>query len=297
MSKLDDAIAAAVTQAQTELGPSESDDAEGTAAVEATAPEPSETPGAAQSTTPGSTEVTTDVESEAEDEEVPTSLFGIDLSVLPDEATRAEFIREWREQNKTISRLQREKAELEKAMSSPKPPEPPEPESPSVAEFTDEAIAEALGLDPEDDSPAAKAAIALARGFMELKEQVTGVVTAAEVSETERYWESTLDYLESKYGELPIDRTELLEYAAEHEITDPEVAYWAKMGPIRFDVSQALDRKLKEVRARAKKAATTPRPTTSTPVGPTPLRSKTVKDAIREAFVATAHELGIDIKG
>lgn len=280
MGKLDEAVASAlgeVTSAQ-----AESEDEEGTA-------EEVEAPESEEEAAPESQEVASEVESEGEEEEAPpTHLFGVDLSALPDEARR-EFIHEWQEQNKTISKLQREKAELAKA--TPPEPEPPAEEAPPL---TDEALAQALGIDLENtlDEAAAKAAISLARGFIELRQEVEGLVSSNTVADTKRVWESKLDELEAQYGQLPVDRIEVLEWAADNGVSDPTAAYWAQAGPIRFSVMEALDKKMQDVRKSSKKAATTPRPKASVEVEEK-LKATTAKEAAGEAARAAIKRLGI----
>ena len=271
--------------------PPEDETPEGTA--EAEAPD-----GESEGTPPGSAEVGAEVESEGSEEEIPTSLFGVDLSTLPDDAARKEFIHEWREQNKTISKLQREKAELAKAQEETPPAPPPAQEAPEpvdVSSLTDEALAEVLGLDLENslDPQAAKAALALARGFLDLKGQVDGLTTKTTVAEVQHRWDSQLNDLEQRFGELPVERAELLEWAADNGITDPEAAYWTITGPIRAQVAEALTKKLGDTRRSGKQAASTPRPKSSAPVTGARLESKTVKDAVKEGLEKSMAELGI----
>jgi hypothetical protein len=293
---LDAAIAAAVPEALAELAgtpPGETETTETTVApvvtertVEVGEPKPATPdPGKAE---PKTVEVEDD---EDEDTSVPESLFGVDITRL-EEADRKEFIKEWTEQNKTIQKLQREKAEQ---AAAPPPPVAVEPEQPAVADLSDEDIAGALGIDLENtlDPAAAKAAIALARGFAELRNEVAELGTSTEAAETQRTWTAELDRLEVSYGKLPGERADVLAMAKAEGIENPELAYWRVAGPIRFQVAEALDKRLGTARKTAKKAATSPRPKTSAPVNPAKLEAKTAKEAVAEAAKQAIAELGI----
>lgn len=278
MSKLNDAIADAVNASLDGKAP-EGEEESTADKVEATTPPKEETP--------GSTEVSEEVDTEPAGD-VPSELFGVDLSRLPDE-DRAVFIREWTEQNKTISRLQREKAAASKNEEAP----PAKETEPDVSQFSDEEIATALGLDPEDlDAPGVRASIALARGYAELRGQVATVVETTKAAETRTTWDSKLAELEGRYGELPVSHEQLQEWAKGEGVSDPEAAYWKAVGPIRFEVREMLDKRMKDVRTAGKKSATTPRPTSSTPTTDAPLTSKDAKSAVAEAFRRAAQEKG-----
>lgn len=227
---------------------------------------------------------------EGTDEPVDEYLFGIPLTSIP-EADRATFIKEWTETNKTIQKLQRANAE-----ETP-PPAPAAPEQPvTVADLSDADIATAAGLDPEAlDDPAVKVAIASLRGFAELKAQVDLLGSTTSAAETQRVWEASLDALDTQYGELPIDRSRLLEIAADEGITDPEAAYWRVAGPVRAEVMKALEAQLAKTAKAGKRAASSPRPVTSAEVDNNPVKSKNVKDAVKEAADAAIRQLGITL--
>lgn len=294
---LANAIAAAVPAAEAELAGKVTP-----APTEVTTTPVVEDPAKEEKPTPVSQEVQTEVapeEEAAEETPVPTSLYGIDLSVLPDDEARKTFISEFTETQQHIGKLQRENAALRN--SEPVPPVAPavvaEQEQPDLSTLSDEQLAEALGINLEDalDPQATKLNLALTRKVLALTQTVERVSTSTATDAMQRTWETALDGLESKFGELPVERIEVLEYAATNGITDPEAAYWAKAGPIRFAVNEALGERLKSSRVAAKKSATTVRPKTSVGVEPR-LESKNVKDAVREAANAAMRELGITFK-
>lgn len=235
-------------------------------------------------------------EVEPAEEDVPTSYFGTDLSAFPAKE-RADIIAKFQEQNKLINKLQREDAAKPDTPAAPAVETPAAPVvEPVEPEMTDEVLIEALGLDMEDpyDARTAKVAVPLARLVLDLKNQVEGVVTNSTVAETSQVWNTTLDTLESQYGELPVPRIELLERAADEGIADPTTAYWAAVGPLRAKLANEVSELLKERRASDKKAATTPRPRTSTPVEATRLTNTDTKLAVAEAAELAARELGMD---
>ena len=294
MPLLDGRVAEAAKEAMTELGLAENKDGEivptGTAsgtpdpeAGKTVAPPPS-----------GSQEgATGDVEPEGDGEPVPDVMFGVDLSALP-EPERKVFIREWTEQNKHISKLQREKAELTKAGEKAPVSKPAEPELPET--ISDEILAQALHLDLEDadDVRLAERLIPLARMNLEMKQQLEATTSTVNIDAEARFWNSELDKLEKRFGDLPVTRTELLEDAAERGIADPEAAYWTAVGPIRVSVTEALNKQLSDARKTGKQQATTPRPKSSVPTQAKALESKTTKAAVVEAAKLAAEELGFD---
>lgn len=296
---LDAAIAAAVPEALAELNGEEAPPAP---KVTAPVKEAEDIEEEEEAPAPGSsqeveTEVATEEEDETEDEPLPTHLFGVDLSVLPDDDARREFIREFTEQNKTISKLQREVAELRTPAPEPEDAGPAEPEQPDFSTLTDEELAQALGIDLENalDPEMVRLNLGLTRKVLELSQVVETVQsTTAETAET-RVWEAKLDELERVYGELPVSRQELRADAKAKGLNDPEAAFWSVAGPARVAVAEALDKRLKAVRTTAKKAATTPRPKTSADVVPARLKATTAKDAVKEAAELAMAELGITL--
>jgi hypothetical protein len=291
---VDAAIAAAVPEAQAELAgqapPASAEPVEATV-VEPAAERTTEVEEPPAPTTPETPDPALDQAVETETEPVDEYLFGISLNSIP-EAERATFIKEWTEQNKLIQKLQRANAEPETPA-----PAPAVETQPTVADLSDEDIARAAGLDPEDlDAPGTRVAIAALRGYAELKGEVAQLSTSTNASETQRVWEKALDQLDADYGELPVDRGRLLEIAASEGITDPEAAYWRVAGPVRAEVMKALEAKLATSQKTAKKAATSPRPATSASVEDK-VKAVNVKDAVKEIAEAEVKRLGLNLSG
>jgi hypothetical protein len=251
--------------------------------------------------TPSPKEVKEEVKLESKQEDAPTSVFGVDLSILPDDETRAKFIAEFREANKTIGKLQRDNAELRKQeVTPPAPPAPaPAPEIVEVSKLTDEQIAEALGINLEaSDSPERdQREIALTRTLLEMQERQEKLESNIASTTAATTWDKAFDDLEKRYGVLPeeMPRAEVFGWAAEQRITSPEAAYWAAVGPIRAAVASALQQHVVKLKTASKKGATTPRPTSSADVDENRLQSKNVKDGIKEAFEKAREALGVTL--
>lgn len=241
----------------------------------------------------------TEVSSEVETKTVPETLFGVDLSVLPDDETRQKFIDEFQETNKTINKLQREVAEAKK--ETPKEETPaPAPQAADeldVSKLTDEQIAQAMGLDIENLDERDVRDIALTRSLLEQQAKLEKLERGYSETARAATWSRAFDALERDYGALPegMTREDVLSWAETQGITDPTAAYWAAVGPVRATVAAALQQRLVELRTTDKKAATTPRPTTSAGVEEK-LQATTVKDAVGEAFRRAQKELGIGDK-
>lgn len=264
--------------------------------VEDTAPA-AEVPAKESEGAPDSQEVKDNVEPEPKP--VPTSVFGVDLTVLPDDEARQKFIDEFQEANKTINKLQREVAELKKEPSAPTPAPEPESELVDVSQLTDEQIADALGINLSlSDSPERdQREVALTRTLLEMQQKQEKLEKGFADRVQVTTWEQSFDDLEIRYGTLPegMTRDDVRGWAAEQGISQPEAAYWAAVGPVRTAVTQALQAKVVELKTSKKKAATTPRPKTSADVDPNRLQSKTVKAGIKEAFELARQELGITL--
>lgn len=235
-----------------------------------------------------------DNEVKTEGKEVPSSLFGVDLSVLPDDATREKFISEFMETNKTIGKLQRENADLRKA-PEPTPAPAPVAEAVDVSKLTDEQIAAALGINPAEADERDMREIALTRSLLEQADRLERLEKGVTQDSRSRAWDKSFDALERQFGVLPEDtsREEVFAWAAEQGIASAEAAYWAAVGPVRAAVSQALSKQIVELKTTSKKGATTLRPATSADVDEARLTSTNVKDAIKEAFEKSRAELGI----
>ena|SRR3990170_424812 len=263
---------------------------------EGTAAEAEATPKVEEQTPPPPVEVGNEVKPE-----VPTELFGVDLSVLPDDEARQKFIDEFTETNKTIGKLQRELAETKKVVAEvpPTPPVQPASEEPvfDASSLTDDQIAEALGMDLENstDPDRDSREIGLARKFLEQEQRLERLEASNVESTTDRVWTKALDELEGRFGVLTVSRPELLAFAAKEGIASPEAAYWTAVGPVRATVAKALESRLIELKTDAKKQASSPRPKTSVEVDETRLKATNVKDAIAEAFEKARADLGVEL--
>lgn len=280
------AVAAAVPEAQAALeAPAAPEGVEGTPAKgEATTP--------AGEATPTSKEVGSEVVTE-----VPQTLFGLDLSVLPDDEARQKFIDEFTETNKTIGKLQREKAEALAAVEAAKTPPVASEPTVEVSSITDAQIAQALGINLEESIDPARDQrdIALTRTLLEQEERLAKMESSVQSSTQSSTWDKAFSALEASFGPLPEDTTreDVLAYARENGIASPEAAYWAAVGPIRATVASALEKRLSELKTSGKKGATTVRPSGSVGVDEAKLTSTNVKDAMKEAFEKARVSLGI----
>lgn len=290
------AVAAAVTETEVEMAESLPPDTK----VEGTGVKPEATTEKKVETPPPAV-VGNEVEPEVvvSDEDIATfkTRFGVDLSVLPDDVSRAAFMAEHTETNKTIGKLQRELAEV-KAAPPPEPPKPA-PVEPvfEAASLSDAQIAEALGIDLENslDSERDIREVSFARKYLEQEERLAKLESATTDDRVGRVWTSALDDLEGRFGKLPVERSELLAFAAKEGIASPEAAYWTAVGPVRATVAQALESRLIELKTDAKKQATTLRPKTSAAVDENALKATNAKDAIAEAFEKARAALGVTL--
>lgn len=230
----------------------------------------------------------TESETTGTDSDAPAEYFGVDLSELPAEKRR-EIIAGFRERDDYISKLLREKAEP----STEAPAAPPV----EAEELTDDALLQALGLDPENDmfdQHTAKVALPLARQLLETKAAVDQLMQTQSISQAERFWNSSLDSLEKQFGELPIDRVAVLEFAAENQIADPQDAYWRIMGPVRQQLMNAVQTHKQSEMRDAKKGAASVRPRTTGNTTPARLEATSVRNAVYEAAKIAAEERGLD---
>lgn len=292
-AKLADAVASAVPAAQAELEGGDKDGDKSDKGTAATAPEATDDKSKTDSGTPP--EVSSDVQTK----EVPETLFGVDLSVLPDDETRQKFIDEFTETNKTINKLQREAAEAKKPEPvAPTPePTPPAADDIDVSKLTDEQIAEAMGLDTQNLDDRDLRDVATTRALLEQQARLDKMEASYSEAARTSVWGQTFDALERDYGKLPegMEREDVFAWAKAQGITDPAAAFWAAAGPVRATVSAALQQRLVELKTTDKKSATTPRPTTSASVEEK-LQATNVKDAVKEAFAKAQKQLGIGDK-
>lgn len=224
--------------------------------------------------------------------DAPERYFEVDLSGLPAEE-RIKVIGALKERDDEIGKLLRGKAKDEPATAPAAEEVQPPPQ------LSDEDIVKALGLDPENpfEETAAKVGVPLARELLALREQVGQLVEDQAADKHLQQWHSTLDTLEKLHGELPLDRTALIEYAAENNLQDPESAFWRVMGPARRQVEEAV--KAAEARIAAAAPAPTPgqvsstRPRSTTATEETPAEGTNIRDAVKDAGLKVLRDLGI----
>lgn len=223
------------------------------------------------------------------DDDTPTEYYGVDLSGLP-AAQRAEIIAHYQGQDKFIQQLLRNQAEA-KAEEGEKTPDPGD------EEVSDTDLLKALGLDDPDDPYAentAKVALPLAKMVLGLQQEVQDLTTRTTVSETERYWETSLNALEAQFGKLPVSRDEVFAEAAKAGVAEPVDAYWRIMGPARQQVHAEVQKRRAELETSLKQGAKgARRPAADADTADVPIVATDVKDAMKQALAAIGKERGI----
>lgn len=286
---LDAAVAAALTETPTEGTELEgSETSEGQETV---------TPDASAGEQPETDPETTETPSEAPEgtDDLPDSYFGFDLSGF-DAEQRASIIGELKKRDDHIGKLLREREPEDPAAKPVETEQPPAPE-----ELTDEAILQAMNLDPENplDEVAAKVALPLVRRQLEQDRQLSQLMETIELQELDRTWRTALSSMEKEFGALPPEVTHdaVMEYAAENGIQNPMDAYWRIAGPGRAALSDAMAAASKAreqaLAAKKKAAATTPPGSSQAPETVT-LEEKTVKAATATAVRQAMSKLGLN---
>jgi hypothetical protein len=264
-------------------GNAKDEEAEGTAAAEATDESPTPPSEGASSTEEETTE-TTEAQSEAPEgtDEPPMEYFGQDLSEFDADARRA-IIARLSENDKHIQRLQRERATAEKAVAS----EPPPAAEKGPEEVNEQSIAEYIGLDLDDpdDARVAKVAVPLVERVLSLTDEVQSLKTGVTVRETEAYWTQGLTGLEAQFGKLPegVTYDQVIQGAAENGIAEPQDAYWRIMGPARQEVMDAVRARREEVTKTLKGKATQAKPKSEGKTEPK-RTADTVRKGVAEVF-------------
>ena len=254
-----------------------------------------ETPDAPEGAQPDVEDETDADETEAQEgtDDIPDRYFEVDLSGLPAEE-RAAVIAALKGRDDEIGKLLRGRAEGDAPATPPEPDPEPEP-------ITDEAILEALGIDPEYDETAAKVALPLVRGMQQLQEQVAALLEQQELASLDTYWTSELDSLEAQHGKLPVDRVAVLEFAAENGLQSPADAYWRIYGPAQRQVQEAVAAAQKRIEAApagktkpSKKDASSARPKTSAAEEEVPTSAGvSLRDAVKEQTSKVLRDLGL----
>lgn len=229
--------------------------------------------------------------------EPPAEYFGVSLDGLPPEA-RAEIISGYQERDQFIQKLLRDKATTPEGEGTPPADPPAAPAAGEPEEVSDKDILEALGLDPEFETPESKAVVALARMTLSLQNSVQDVSNKSQLNETERYWETSLTALESQYGPLPpgISHDDVLREAAKVSIAEPMDAYWRIMGPGRAAVLAEVTKRRAELAETLKKGTQgQKRPSNETDTSEKLIDAKDSKSAVKMAFAQLVKEQGLSL--
>jgi hypothetical protein len=219
--------------------------------------------------------------------ELPDEFWGTPLDGIPDEQKRA-ILERFEQAESTIHQLQ--------AKLAVKPEEPEVAPAPESEEITDEAIALALGYDPDDPySKPTDRELTLARTLIDLEDKVDGLIRKDEVTTVEAQWNGQLDELESTYGKLPGDRVQVLKYAIDEGIVSPFELYFRLTAPIKKEVDDVVTAARREAAKRAEAGGTKPRATSA---GSLPIdASLSLRDATKLAMAEAEKETGFTFKG
>lgn len=237
---------------------------------------------------PASKDESTDEEEPAEAPEegtaveAPTEYWGIDLEGVPAEK-RAELIAGLEQRDSTIHKLQEQFAALrQQAEEAPvQEPEPPE-------EVDDETLLQAAGFNPEYMPEEQKAStLFILRNQLRLEEQVEQLANARELETVQRSWDTTLDSLEAEHGAIPFARDEVLRYAVENRITDPESVYWRIAGPAKLEATKAIGAIKRDAEKRVASGNVRPRAGNAVPA---PITPEEYKGDLRGAVAAAAKQ-------
>lgn len=225
---------------------------------------------------------------EVQDEDPPESYWGVDLSDISPER-RAEIIAHFEQQDSTIAKLQ------QRLTSEPEAPAPANTEEPE--EITDEDLARAIGLDPDDYSDQAlmPKVLPLARTIVNLETQVEQMSQERTVEKATTAWNGQLDDLEGTYGKLPFDRVQVLRYAVEEGIASPFEAYFKLSAPVRQEVETRAAQARKVAEKRTASVGVKPRASQGGEV-PALKPGLSLRDAVAQAAKAAEAETKIPWK-
>jgi hypothetical protein len=256
-------------------------------------------------------------ESEEKGTAIPDSYFGVDLSNLPDDV-KQEVYDSLRQKDSYTNRLSQEKSGLEKEVAELREfiqsrlgddtedegPELDEEGNPTFEMPSDDEIVKYITEEyklEEDDPfyeiqvkaalPGVKAAIAADVRNQQLQYQV-------QLAEYERFYNSSIDRLESEQGKLPLPRGEFLQWAAENDLGDPKEAYETFVTHAKGIIeSKTADSRTKAEAAKAaakrelkKKSAVQSRRSAA---GTT--ENRTTKPSIEEAIAMAVKETGVSL--
>lgn len=253
---------------------------------------PDEKPAAAGDGTESSTDdaETEEAASETEEEQeldIP-EFYRAELEGLPKEQAKT-ILDHLQQQDSYIGKLQ------ERLAKEPAAPDKPEP-APEPIEVTDEALATALGYDPEDqyNQPSA-AELTLARTVIDLEDKMEALAANEAVRVVEQSWNESLDELETTYGKLPFERVQVLRYAVEEGIASPFEAYFKLTAPAKKAAEGAVAEARRVAAKKAEAGGVKPRATG----GDSPVidpKTTSLRDATRIAMAEAEKETGASWK-
>lgn len=229
--------------------------------------------------------------------DVPDTYFGIDLSDLDVEARQA-IIDGLQKRDTLISQLMQRNSALEKGQPSPTGEGDPSPAASTPAqpaEPTDDQLLEWFGLNANDPLYEVKAEVLLpvAKRQYQLEAQVNSMVQAREAENALAYWDSEFDRLEQEFGELPVSRDVVIEYALDNNILDPATAFHTVTATARKMVSdeatKARQEALKALKAK-QQGELRPARTKATPKQD--VTATDLKTAVEQAAKLAENEVG-----
>jgi hypothetical protein len=291
----EDALQAAIAEAVAEVGTDKissepvalEGEADGVSAyvastVKSSAPE-GETPSKVE---PAAAPVVSEELSTLTETDVPLEAWGLDLTGIPAEK-RAEIIAHIEGQEGYVHKLQERLAAV------------PAAAAPVVEneEVSDEALLDALGIDPETTDPAVvKTLLTLGRTQLELEGQLESVKTVQDGREAETAWNRELDNLEATYGKMPglkdatasESRAAQLRLAMSENIASPYELYFKLTAPIKQEASTAASAARRA--AAQQDAGGALRPSTSGAKTPGITKGMTLREATAVAMAEAEQE-------
>jgi len=225
---------------------------------------------------------------EAEEQEpLPDEYWGVSLEGIPDEVKRS-ILDHFAQQDSTIQKLQARLAEPAAPVDETPPAEP--------EEITDEALALALGYDPEDpyNKPTDRE-LQMARSVIDLEDKVDALIQKDQIQTVQTEWNRQLDELESTQGKLPFDRVQVLKYAIDEGIASPFEVYFRLSAPVKREVEQTVAKARREAARKAEAGGVKPR----TSAGDSPTidpKTTSLRDAVAIAMKESEKETGLSFK-
>lgn len=220
--------------------------------------------------------------------DLPDEYWGVSLEGIPDEAKQS-ILDHFAQQDSTIQKLQ---ARLAQEPAAPEPVDEPSDDG----EITDEALAIALGYDPEDPytQPTPKE-LTMARSVIALEDKVDALIQKDEVEAVKANWNRQLDELEEVQGKLPFDRVQILRYAIEEGIASPFEVYFKLSAPGKREVEQTVAAARREAAKKAEAGGVKPRSSSgdSAPIDP---KTTSLRDAVAIAMKESEKETGLSFK-